>query len=319
MRAGQEVTGDIAGVRFLPWSAVLRAPTAGGDIYFKACGPSQRHEPELAAFLAATRPDCMIPVLASDELRDWYLMPDGGATLTTALHIPRDEFDHWARVLRLQAGVQRDFQPQAERLLALGAPDRRSAVLVGYLTQLLEQPEILLVGYPGGMTTAEVDGLKRISPYLAGLCRELASLGPPDTYVHDDFHEDHIFTARKPDGSWRYIFFDFGDACVSHPFVQLVSQPRFAGNRFGPEADPVQTQLREIYLAEWRDYATPAALDRAASLALVAGCVVRALTWVNACREHLDELSLDLRDAYATRLAFWLRQIGERMARLDVP
>lgn len=315
-RAGREITGAITDVRFLPWSAVLRAPSASGDLYFKACGPSQHHEPSLAAFLAAARPDCMIPVVASDVTRGWYLMPDGGATLTTALQNPRDEFDHWARVLRLQAGVQRDLLPQSEHLLALDVPDRRPAALAGYLTQLLEQPDILLVGHPGGMTAGEVEELRRSTPRLEDLCYELASLGPPDTFVHDDFHEDHIFTAPQPSGSWRYIFFDFGDACVSHPFVQLVSQPRFAGNRFGSEADPIQTQLREIYLADWRDFAAAAALERAAALALVAGCVVRALTWVNACRDHLDELPLDLRHAYATRLAFWLGQVYERMARL---
>lgn len=316
-QAGAAVTGPISGVRFLPWSAVLRAPTTGGAVYFKACGPSQRHEPALAAYLAATRPDCMIPVLVADAARGCYLMPDGGATLTAAIEARADEFDHWSRVLGLQAGVQRDLIPAADQLLAGGALDRRPAALPGLLAAILAWPDRLLVGRKGAMTAADVSRLRDLIPRLGALGQELASIGPPSTFVHDDFHEDHIFAAARPDGTWRYVFFDFGDACISHPFVQLVSQPRFAGNRFGIDADPIQLRLREVYLAQWADFAPPHSLDRALTLALIAGCAIRALTWVNACGEHLDELRDDLRDAYATRLAFWLRQIGERIDSLD--
>lgn len=311
------VTGPISGVRFLPWSAVLRAPTTGGDVYFKACGPSQQHEPALASFLAATRPDCMIPILAADATRGWYLMPDGGPTLTEAIHEPPGELDHWTRVLTLQAGVQRQLIPAAEHLLQAGVPDRRPAALPQLLEPLLERPDLLLAGHPGAMTRDDIARLQGMLPQVADLALELASIGPPDTFVHDDFHEDHIFATARPDGTWRYVFFDFGDACVTHPFVQLVSQPRFAGNRFGVDVDPVQNRLREIYLAQWLDFAPLAMLNRALSLALITGCVVRALTWVNACTGHLNTLPPDLLHAYATRVAFWLRQIGERIGRLD--
>lgn len=316
-RAGRKVSGDIAGVRFLPWSAVMRAPTDGGNLYFKACGPSQRHEPALAAFLAGARPDCMIPVLAVDLARGWYLMPDGGETLTGMMRTPQDEFDHWSRVLSLQAGVQRDLITATGRLLSAGVLDRRPAVLSHLLADILSRPDHLLAGYPGGMSAADLSNLHAITPRLAEACLELSEIGPPSTFVHDDFHEDHIFTAQGPDGSWRYVFFDFGDACISHPFIQLVSQPRFAGNRFGVEVDPIQSRLREIYLAHWQEFAPPPDLERAQSLALIAGCIVRALTWVNACGGHLWELTPDLTHAYATRVAFWLRQIGERIDRLD--
>jgi hypothetical protein len=257
----------------------------------------------------------MIPVWAVDAGRGWYMMPDGGATLTAV--IQAGEVAHWSRVLALQAGVQRDLIPAAGELLGLGVLDRRPARLVELFAATLEQPDRLLAGEPEAITPADVVQLREQVPRLRHLCLELVATGPPDTFVHDDFHEDHIFAAPQPDGTWRYTFFDFGDACISHPFVQLVSQPRFANNRFGIEVDPVQAQLRELYLAQWRDFASPHLLERGLTLALIAGCVIRALTWVNACAGHLDELSRDLRDAYASRLAFWLRQVGERMALLD--
>jgi len=305
-------------VRVMPWSAVYRVATDRGDFYFKACGPSQAHEPALAVWLAAARPDCMIPVWAAGAARGWYLMPDGGPTLTSAIAAGGDdEAAHWQRVLALQAGVQRDVMPAADELLRLGVLDRRPAVLPGLFAALLARPEPLLVGQPDALTPGDVANLDALLPHLTAICTELGTIGPPDTFVHDDFHEDHIFAARRPDGSWRYVFFDFGDACIGHPFMQLVSQPRFASNRFGIEVDPVQEMLRENYLSYWQDFATPDTLQRAMTLALIAGCVIRALTWVNACGAFLDEVPADLRHAYRSRLAFWLMQIAARIDRLD--
>ncbi|CUS05911.1 conserved protein of unknown function [Candidatus Promineifilum breve] len=310
-------TGPPAAVRVMPWSAVYRFPTGGGDVYFKACGPSQAHEPGLAAWLAAARPDCMIPVLAADTARGWLLLPDGGATLTPLINEPPGEVGHWSSVLTLQAGVQRDLLPRAAELLALGVLDRRTTLLPGLLAALLDRPDKLLLGEPEAITADGLTHLRALGPRFNDLCAELAAGGPPDTFVHDDFHEDHIFAARRPDGSWRYTFFDFGDACISHPFTQLVSQPRFAGHRFENVLDDTQKILREIYLSQWADFAPSATRQRALDLALIVGCVIRALTWVNACGDYLDEIPAELRAAYGSRLAFWLLQIGARVEALD--
>ena len=304
-------------VRVMPWSAVYRFATSGGDVYFKACGPSQAHEPALAAWLAAVRPDCMTPVWAADPVRGWYLMPDGGPTLTSAIATGGDEIAHWQRVLALQANVQRDLMPAAGELLALGVLDRRPGRLPALFAALLARPERLLVGEPDALTPDDVARLHALLPRLTAVCDELAYIGPPDTFIHDDFHEDHIFAGRRPAGAWRYVFFDFGDACIGHPFMQLVSQPRFASNRFGIEIDPVQEELRESYLSHWQEFGAPATLQRALTLALIAGCVIRALTWVNACGAYLDEIPADLRSAYRSRLAFWMMQTAARISRLD--
>lgn len=314
---GGSVTGPIGNVRFLPWSAVLRAPTGAGDVYFKACGPSQAHEPALAALLFAARPDCSVPILATDLERGWMLMADGGNTLAAAIKTNADEIAHWRRVLALQAVIQRELTPRANELLALGVPDRRPSVLPDLFAAILSRPDHLLVGQSGALTLADLDRLGALVSRLISVCGELAATGPPHTFVHDDFHEDHIF-AHQLDGVWHYTFFDYGDACISHPFVQLVSQPRFAANRFGIETDANQKLLREFYLSHWADYASPAGLARALSLALVAGCVIRALTWITACSAHLDTLPDSLRDAYASRVAFWLLQIPARLEALDV-
>jgi aminoglycoside/choline kinase family phosphotransferase len=312
------VTGPTRGVRFMPWSAVLRAPTSEGDVYFKACGPSQAHEPALAALLYAARPDCMIPVLAADLERGWLLTADGGATLTEAIRTGDDESGHWSRVLALIAGVQRELTPRTGELLALGVPERRPAALAALFADLVTLPEVFLMGEPGALSGAQLAQLQALAPRVAAWAAELAALGPPDTYFHDDFHEDHVFAHRR-NGGWRYAFFDFGDAGIGHPFLQLVSHPRFSAARFQMRGDPVIERLQENYLGSWRDCGGAAELRRALDLALILGCIARALTWVNACADHLDQLPDFLRDAYRTKLAFWMMQTSLRGEAVDGP
>lgn len=316
-RLGQPVRGHIGDVRFLPWSAVLRAPTGRGDLYFKACGASQAFEPALAVYLAAAQPDCMIPVLAADPARGRLLMPDGGALLTDAIREP-DGPNHWRRVLALLAGVQQAMIPHAADLLALGLPDRRPLVLSGLLATLLERPNRLLIGRPGALTTDDVARLQTLTARVADLAAELAAAGPPDTYVHDDLHEDHIFARPEPGGAWHYTFFDYGDACLTHPFMQLVARPRFAPGRFGIEGDKTMDSLHEDYLLRWGSFASLPALRRALSIALALGGIMRAATWINACGDQADDLSPELRGFYAQGVAFWLRQVRARVEGLDV-
>ena len=315
--ASRPVIGPVTGVRFLPWSAVLRAPTDQGDIYFKACGPSQRHEPALAAFLAAARPDCMIPVLAADPAQGWLLMPDGGRTLTQAIDSPVAAPAHWRRVLELAAGVQLDLIPHAARVMALGVLDRRPGALPGLFAAMLERPDRLLAGEPGALAANDVDRLRALTPRVTELSADLAGIGPPETFVHDDLHEDHIFVQAAAGGEWRYCFFDYGDACVTHPFMQLVSRPRFAGGRFGIEGDVVLGPLHEYYLARWTAFGSLTDLKRALNIALALGGIIRALTWVNACDGHLDELPAGLCNAYAAGVTFWLLGVERRIASLD--
>ena len=53
-------------------------------------------------------------------------------------------------------------------------------------------------------------------PTIAEFCARLASTGVPQTIQHDDLHDGQVFVR---DG--RYLFFDWGDSCVSHPFFSM--------------------------------------------------------------------------------------------------
>jgi len=89
-RLGRDPTGPVAEVKMRPWSAVLRAPTSAGDVYFKANLPALANEPALTRLLARIDPGHVLPVLAEEPGEGWMLQADGGPTSEEILQILED-------------------------------------------------------------------------------------------------------------------------------------------------------------------------------------------------------------------------------------
>lgn len=303
---GQRVTGPITEVRVRPWTLVLRVPVDGGAVFFKGLAASVAGEATLSSALAAWRPDCVLPVLAADPARRMVLLPDGGQTVRTAIQAAPDlthpDLTHWERILPLYAGLQRDMIAHADELLALGALDRRLRSLPGQYERLLDDTSLLRIGEPDGLTPERYDRARRHVPRVREMAEELASYGIPETLEHDDFHDGNIFVQGN-DGGQRYLFFDWGDACVSHPFCSLLVTLNSVAYRFGLAGDaPEIVQLRDIYLERWRDYGDHATLTRAAALARKLGMLCRALTW----HHQIAPLPDTLRAEYPDQVPGWL-------------
>jgi hypothetical protein len=63
---------------------------------------------------------------------------------------------------------------------------------------------------------------------------------------HDDLHMWNVY-AR---GEQRLVL-DWGDSCVSHPFMSLVETYRFVEHDGVPPGDPLFTRIRDVYLEPW--------------------------------------------------------------------
>ena len=75
----------------------------------------------------------------------------------------------------------------------------------------------------------------------------------------------------------RYLFFDWGDSCVSHPFHSLVVCLRAIAHKFGlPPGGAELLRLRDAYL---EPFGPPAELAEAAELAYFTGTAQRAVNW----------------------------------------
>jgi Phosphotransferase enzyme family len=252
-----------------PWSTVLRAPTSSGPVWFKANVPALAHEAAVVEILAGRRPDLLPELLATDLQRGWMLQADGGTRLR---EVPEEKgnFDVWEQILPLYAELQVTAAADRDRLLAVGAPDRRLSVLPGQFEELLGDDEAL-----ASLAENELDRLSKLVPRIEGECRELEAYELPETIQHDDLHDGQVFVR---DG--RYLFFDWGDACVSHPFFTLVVTLAVLAYRLELEHEaPELDRFRDAYLEPWTRFQPRRDLEAAYPVAYRLGVLCRGLTW----------------------------------------
>jgi hypothetical protein len=76
----------------------------------------------------------------------------------------------------------------------------------------------LLQGNSDVVHLADLHGMTAGSTHFLALIDEAASLGIPDTLVHGDLHAGNIGLRGG-----RSVFFDWTDACVAQPFLDLVT------------------------------------------------------------------------------------------------
>ena len=102
------------------------------------------------------------------------------------------------------------------------------------------------------MTPEEYQRLRDLQPGVVGLCEQLASAGLPETLTHEEVHDGNVLVN---DG--RYIFIDWSDSSVAHPFFTMLVTIRAAAHRLELAEDgPEMMHLRDAYLEPWTTFAT---------------------------------------------------------------
>ncbi len=289
---GLERTGEIEQPHVRWWSTVMRVPTAEGDLWFKANAPPHAFEAGLLAILERVRPGRVPTLVALDAGRGWLLMRDGGERLRELVHSAAD-LDRWEQLLPEYAELQLALAPRVDELLAANVPDERLAVLPDHIERLLDDRDACMVGREDGLTEDEYARLRALTPDFADRCRRLAAYGIPETIQHDDLHDGNVFVQ---DG--RYLIFDWGDSCVSHPFHSLVVTMRGLVYRLelvpgGPDV----LRLRDAYLEPFSSYGSHDQLVEAADLAHYTGTASRSLNWNRFIRVREPEFRFDDEDA----------------------
>ena len=96
----------------------------------------------------------------------------------------------------------------------------------------------------------------------------------PETIQHDDLHDGQIFVDGK-----RYLFFDWGDACVSHPFftMAVTLEGCLAWGLDDVEGSEETSRYRDAYLGPFASFGTRSELEEAHAVALRLGWICRAL------------------------------------------
>jgi hypothetical protein len=266
-RLGVRVRGSVEQTHVQPWSTVLRVPTLGGDCWFKANIPACAHEGTVVRVLARERPDCVPELFAVEFERGWLLMGDGGERLREVIEQERS-LRRWLDLLPKYARLQIDVAHHANEFVDQGVPDRRLEKLASQYEQLLDQSE--------GIGEGDLERLRKLAPQVREMCDQLASYRIPETIQHDDLHDAQVFVR---DGS--YVFFDWGDSCVSHPFFSMAVtlEGQLAWGLDDIEGSEDIGPYRDVYLQQFASYATLPSLNDAHTMALRLGWICRALNW----------------------------------------
>jgi len=296
---GIAIAGPIEQIHQQPWSSVFRVPTTRDAVYVKCCGPTQAHEPRLTALLHREFPGLVTEVLALHSTQPWMLVAEGGKKIRDAYS--GDEFLRtWREVLPRYAQMQRAATRHVGEILGFGTPDHRATALVAGFVDAVANEPALSDERSDRITVDERRALVGLRTRLNDALGALATLGIQDTLQHDDLHHGNVLIH---DG--RAVVFDWGDACVSHPFLTLAVTLRFAASATKHAADDAEIiALRDAYLEPWSDRASMPELRVAAELGRRIGEVSRTLTFYAVARAYPGVL-----DTYPGGFAGSLRRV----------
>ena len=256
--AGQPAIGTPRPHQLWGPSVVLRAPSTDGDVFFKCSAEIFRNEAVATQALSTRVPELVPEVIAVDDARGWLLMRD-----LDARELGDQDQSLWHEGVVAHAVIQQSWLGRTDELVALGLPVRSLTDLASQTEALAEDDEVLK------RMTADVRRRWRATaPTMADSCRRLDEIGPEPTLVHGDLHPWNV--AFGP-ASTRV--FDWTDAAVSHPFVDLVTYVSRT------EDIALRRRLIDAYVGAWSAMYPEEALRDAAALAPVVGALYQVQTY----------------------------------------
>ena len=232
---GRPATDEIEEVRSWCLSCVLRVSTADGAVFFKATAdlPLFVDEGRVVRGLSQLYPVNVPRPLAIDSDRRWMLLDDHGPELDWDAPLDVRE-----EVLRLFSVMQVESTRHVDELLAIGCIDRRPAWLSTQVDELIADDAAVAV-----LEDAEIERLRSLGPHLRLLCQRLADGALPDGLVHGDLHLSNVAMRNE-----QYVFFDWSDACVANPLLDMLDVIR-------EENERVRDAMRDLYLSAWVGFA----------------------------------------------------------------
>lgn len=281
---GRRTTAPVEQVSTWCISSILRAPTEQGHVFFKATARSPLFVDEgtVTLGLAQLFPEIVPRPLAIDSERRWMLLDDFGplvgwdASLETRLE-----------VVSLLGRMQAEASDRVDELIALGAIDRTLGWLATELGSLLRDSAAL------GLDDRELEQLAALVPAFVTACERLVESAVPDSLVHGDLHLNNV--ARGDDG--RYVFFDWTDACVTHPFLDLLVV-------LLEEDSDLRMRLRDAYLSAWAEFAPESELRELWRLAAPLASLNQAISY----RYIAANIEPGTGQELSSELTSWLRK-----------
>ncbi|MGC4110066.1 MAG: aminoglycoside phosphotransferase family protein [Nocardioides sp.] len=294
-RSGRRRTGPAQATKAWSMSAVLRVPCDPAPVWLKASTHHFHAEPALTRLVADLAPDSAPIVVETDDERGWLLTEDlAGAD--------EDAAPEGVGVLtaRTAATLQlRSLERRAD-LEAAGAPvrdlTRTGAALDEILTDGIEL---------GQLTDDERTAARAARDGAHAVLAELDAIGLPDTLVHGDLHTGNV---AHHDGA--LALYDWSDACISHPFLDVVH----LGSRL---PDDERAESQQAFADTWRAAYPGIDTDRALTLAVDANQLFQMVTFEQIYRAQEDASYWEMSGVVADMLRELPARFGSAGGRRD--
>lgn len=238
-RLGRRRLGLPQPVKTWSLSTVLRLETAGaglGAAFLKANFPHFAGEAAAIAAIAQFVPDQLPTLLATHAWQGWLLMEPLPPVLED---LPRSTL---LRAARLLAQLQLRSRAHVDSLLAAGVRDRTEQPMIRDLEAVLDHGFEL-----DRLTGPEQQSVRTRRANLVAAVRDLYATEVPVTLVHGDLHPGNI--AADPGHRGRVVFYDWTDACVSHPFLDAAHLATWVARN---EQELAAEEVWHAYLEPWR-------------------------------------------------------------------
>ena len=287
------VIGPVSEIKATDLSVVLKVPTNQGDAYFKATTHAACHEAKLSLYLHRLLGEKVSSIIAIDEGRHWLLMRDIGGKRLRGLRDAKT----WKRAIEDYAAIQLHMVDHVDALISMGVPDRRLPVL-------REEINLHLGGMCStGLSPEETATIMALRPHLMRMCDQMDGTIPP-SIDHGDLTSANIHVSDE-----GMVFFDWGDATVTHPFFSTRVFWNAVEELVDSESEWPQMvqQFRPHYLKAWTGYAPEEELARISAISDQLACVYRALSWYL----YINPTRKDNHDTYR-RPAQWLQILLEQ-------
>lgn len=287
---GRRRTGPVVPVGNWWVSVVTRVPCdPGPPVWFKAACPHFHAEPALTRLVAEMDPEHAPRLVALDEDRAWLLAEEMAGAEEDRENPP----GLGAAAARVTATLQLRSLDHLAEIEAAGVPVRDLRTTSHQFEEVLEGSVEL-----DQLSADELAAARASRGEVLAVLEELAGLGIPDTLVHGDLHVGNVAHAGD-----ALVLYDWSDAAVSHPFLDLVR----LSERL-PEDE--QDQARGAYAEVWRAALPDADVDRALELAVYANTVYQTVTFDQLYRAGEDASYWEMRGIVAR----FLRELPGRLA-----
>ena len=105
----------------------------------------------------------------------------------------------------------------------------------GCYATLIQQEPLLIAD---GLTNIELKQLSKLSPKLTEICEKLSQYPLPDTFSHDDFHDNNLLIDLK---TQKITMVDLGEVAITHPFFSLLNMLQKIKKNFLLQKIPIST------------------------------------------------------------------------------